>query len=97
MVNTGRAEALPPGHPEDVSAYVNSDVYRISATATGTGWTTFLPTTVVAAKFGQVIPVQVYASRAAGTRPGTQIRVTVTSESDPTKTSTATCRILGAS
>jgi M6 family metalloprotease-like protein len=97
VLNTGSAATVAPGHPEDVAAYVDSDVYRISATASSAGWTTFVPSAVVSAKFGQTVPVQVYASRAAGTRPGTEIRVTVTSESDPTKSSTATCRVLGRS
>jgi hypothetical protein len=95
ILNTGRAAALPPGHPEDVTAYANSDVYRISAAASGVGWTTFVPAPVVSARFGQSVPIQVYAKRPPGTRPGTQVRVTVTSESDPTKKSTATCFVLG--
>ncbi len=97
VVNTGRAAAVPPGHPQDVTPYAGSDVYRVSAASSGTGWTTFLPATVVTARAGQTVPVQVFAKRALGARPGTQIRVTVTSESDPTKTATATCRVLGRS
>ena len=97
VLNTGRTAAVPPGHPEDVSAYVTSDVYRISAAPSSAGWRTFLPKTVVAARAGEIVPVQVFATRATGTRPGTQIRVTVTSESDPTKTTTVTCRVLGSS
>jgi hypothetical protein len=97
VLNTGKAAAIPPGHPEDVTAYARSDVYRVAASAANPGWTTFVPATVVSAEFGRTVPVQVYAQRAPGTRPGTQIRVTVTSESDPTKTATATCRVLGAS
>ncbi|GIH06102.1 peptidase M6 [Rhizocola hellebori] len=93
--NTGRAGAVPPGHPEDVAAYANSDVYRITAAANGTGWTTFLPATVVSAGFGQTVPVLVYVKRSPGALAGTQVRVTATSESDPTKTATATCRVLG--
>jgi hypothetical protein len=91
--NTGRAAPVPAGHPEDVSAYVNSDVYRISASA-GSGWRTWLPATVTTARFGQIVPVRVYVKRGADADRGTRVRVTVTSESDPTKTSTATCRVL---
>jgi hypothetical protein len=92
MRNTGRAAAVPAGHPEDVNAYAGADVYRISA-ASGAGWTTWLPTTVTTARFGQFAPVQVYVKRGPGADHRAQVRVTVTSESDPTKTSTATCRI----
>jgi M6 family metalloprotease-like protein len=80
--NTGRAAARPVLHPEEVSPYLGSDVYRISASG---GSTTWLPTRVTTAQFGHTVPVQVYV------RHGTRVRVTVTSESDPTKTSTATC------
>jgi hypothetical protein len=93
MRNTGRAAAVPAGHPEDVSAYVGSDVYRISA-ASGAGWATWLPTTVTTARFGHFAPVQVYVKRGPGADRRTRVRVTVTSESDPTMTSTAVCRVL---
>jgi hypothetical protein len=95
VVNTGRAGTVPPGQPEDVTAYVNSDVYRVWANAAGAGWTTFVPKTVVSAGFGQGTLVEVYAKRAPGAKAGNKIEVTVTSESDPTKTSTASCRVVG--
>jgi len=87
--NTGRAAAVPPGHPEDVTAYVGSDVYRISATASG-GATTWLPTTVTTARFGEAVPVRVLVRRAPN---GTEVTINVTSESDPTKSAVSTCRI----
>jgi M6 family metalloprotease-like protein len=92
--NTGRAAAVPPGHPEDVSGYAGSDVYRVSAAVAGSGWTTWLPATVTTAKFGQIVPVQVYVKRSSGGPRRTQVRVTVTSESDPTKTAISTCHVL---
>jgi M6 family metalloprotease-like protein len=92
--NTGRAAAIPAVHPEDVTGFVNSDVYRLSATTTGSGWTTWLPATVTTAKFGQFSTVQVYVKRDAGASRNTRINVTATSESDPTKSSTSTCRIV---
>ena len=95
MRNTGRAVAAPSGHPEDVSAYIGSDVYRISATAASSGWRTWLPTTVTTAGFGQFVPVQVYVQRGPGVRHGTNVQVTIASESDPAKTSTSTCRVIG--
>jgi hypothetical protein len=90
--NTGQNAPVPPGHPEDVSAYTASDVYRISA-ASGTGWTAWLPATVTTAAFGQTVPVQVYANRGPGASASTDVQVKVTSESDPTKTAATTCHI----
>lgn len=95
VLNTGKAGTVPPGQPEDVNAYINSDVYRIVATTSNSGWTTFLPKTVVTAKNGQAAQVQVFAKRPPGASAGTKITVTAKSESDPTKSATATCRVLG--
>ena len=89
MRNTGRAADVPPGQPEDVSAYVGSDVYRISAS----GATTWLPTSVMTARFGELVPVHVFVKRAPGDTHGTSVRINVTSESDPTKTAASTCRV----
>jgi M6 family metalloprotease-like protein len=91
--NTGRPVAVPASHPEDVTAYIGSDVYRVSAATSAAGWATWLPATVTAARFGQTVPVQVYVKRGPGALRSTRVRVTVTSESDPTKAATGTCRV----
>lgn len=36
--NTGQVRPFTNGHPEDVSSYVDSDVYRLSASVSGYGW-----------------------------------------------------------
>jgi hypothetical protein len=92
--NTGRAAAVPPGHPDDVTAQAGGDVYRISAAA-GAGWSAWLPATVTTARFGQTVAVPVYAKRGTGAPRLARVRVTATSESDPTKTSTGTCVVVG--
>jgi hypothetical protein len=92
--NTGSAAPVPPGHPDDVTALAGGDVYRISASV-GAGWTTSLPATVTAARFGQTVTVPVYARRGAGAPRVARVRVTATSESDPTKASTGTCLVVG--
>ena len=33
-----RRRPIPAVHPQDATAFLNSDVYRLSASATGTGW-----------------------------------------------------------
>ncbi|HYY77065.1 MAG TPA: hypothetical protein VE644_12170, partial [Gaiellaceae bacterium] len=38
LTNTGAAAPPAGEHPEDVSAYVDSDVYRASASLSGAGW-----------------------------------------------------------
>jgi hypothetical protein len=90
--NTGAAAPVG-GHPDDVTAYAGSDVYRVTASAAG-GWTTWLPNNLTTARFGRTVPVLVYVKRgAAGARPG-KVSLTVTSASDPTKKATTTCRVI---
>jgi hypothetical protein len=91
--NTGKAAAVPPGHPEDVTTYVGADVYRISATASDIRATTWLPTTVTTVRFGEFLPVHVFVKRAPDNSNGTEVKIDVTSESDPTKHAVSTCRI----
>jgi len=69
-----------------------SDVYRVSAAA-GTGWTPWLPRAVTDVAGGRAASVDVYVKRAAGGPRGTKVAVTVTSESDPAATATASCRV----
>ncbi|GAA3827322.1 M6 family metalloprotease domain-containing protein [Sphaerisporangium flaviroseum] len=93
--NTGKA-ATPAGqHPEDVSTYLKSDVYRLATTVDGKGWTTWIPNQLSAVEFGKTTLVPVYAQRAKGGDRLAKLKLTATSESDPTKKSTATCQMVG--
>jgi M6 family metalloprotease-like protein len=88
--NTGAAAPVS-GHPEDVTAFAGSDVYRLAASASS-GWTTFMPNNLATARFGQTVPVSVYVKRDGGSRIGT-VTLSVTSESDPTKKTATTCKV----
>ena len=55
-------------HPQDASAFLDSDVYRLSATATGTGWSAYLKNAFASAEFGESVSVPVYIEK--GTRRG---------------------------
>ena len=67
LTNTGAAAAVPAGtHPQDASAYLNSDVYRLSATATGTGWAAYVKNALTTAKFGESVSVPVYIEKGTG-------------------------------
>jgi M6 family metalloprotease-like protein len=96
LINTG--QIAPPqqsGHPEDVSAYLKGDVYRLSATVEGSGWTTWLPNQLATASAGKPVQVPVYAKQNTPGSKLVRVNLTATSESDPTKTSTATCYTFG--
>ena len=86
LVNTGKAGTAP---------YSDSDVYRLSATSSGKGWSAWLPDALATAKAGQRTTVQVYGKHIAGAAHLGTVRLTATSESDPTKKATATCAVAG--
>ena len=77
-------------HPEDVSAYLGSDLYRLSAEARTSGWSVWVPNELAATEFGRTDLVTVYAKRESGSHLG-RITLTATSESDASKADTATC------
>jgi M6 family metalloprotease-like protein len=90
LTNTGAAAATPNVHPQDASAYLNSDIYRLSATATGTGWNAYLKNAFATAKFGQSVSVPVYIEKGTGSG---SVTLKATSESDPSKTTSAVCTL----
>ncbi|MCG5213873.1 M6 family metalloprotease domain-containing protein [Streptosporangium sp. KLBMP 9127] len=88
--NTGKTAPAAGQHPEDVSAHLGSDVYRLSAKAGTKGWSVQVPNQLASAEPGKTVLVPVHAKRDSGNRLA-KIELTATSESDPTKTATATC------
>ncbi|WP_309114334.1 M6 family metalloprotease domain-containing protein [Saccharothrix sp.] len=93
LFNTGRPATPAGGHPEDVGQYLDGDVYRVSAT-TADGWAVSVPNALATAKFGGQVHVPVHAKRDGGSPVG-KVTLTATSESDPTKTATASCTVIG--
>src|SRR4029078_1606597 len=81
----------PARHQREETAPRNSDIYRLSASASGQGWSADLRNALATAKFGESIDVPVYVSHAAAAEPGNTVTLTATSVSDPSKTATATC------
>ncbi|KAB2341273.1 M6 family metalloprotease domain-containing protein [Actinomadura rudentiformis] len=75
------------------TGYHGSDVYRLSASATGKGWTTVLPNALATAKAGRATTVQVWAKAAPGADRKAKLVLKATSESDPTKVDTGNCRV----
>lgn len=72
---------------------VESDVFRVSTASSGKGWTVWTPNAVVTARAGEAVEVPVYASRVPGSANNTDVTLTATSESDPTKTASMTCNV----
>jgi len=95
LTNTGAGVATDPAlHPEDASAYLNADVYRLAVEGTtGQGWTAQLYNELATAEFGQTVNVPVYVTRVPTSTGNTTVTIRATSESDPTQTVTGTCRV----
>src|SRR5690606_21434611 len=78
LANTGKAG-------EGIFA---SDVYRLSATVDGSGWSVHLPYEVRAVEARDVLTAPVYATAEAGAAEKATVTITATSESDPSETAT---------
>ena len=94
LKNTGQAaETDPAAHVSDVSAYLNSDVYRLSVTIEGKGWTARLLNALAAVEFGRSRTVTIYASHEAASSAMAKVTLRAVSESDPSKAATDTVSV----
>ncbi len=75
----------------------DSDIYRVSATSSSSDWKVTLPNALAGAKAGQTVQVPVHVLRSKDDNGGgatkTTVRLTATSEADPSKTATQTCAV----
>ncbi len=96
--NPEAARSVAPGvHPQDVSAFIQQDLYRLSVTVTGTGWTAQIPNALVAVKYGDSVPVPVHLHH--GPVGGGPVTITLhaQSESDSRIQAIATFQLPGSS
>ncbi len=92
--NTGTvAEADTALHPSDAGVYLNSDVYRLSVSVEGEGWSAQLLNGLAAVKIGKSQQVTVYVSQEEGNPSPATITLRATSESDPSRTAAASVQI----
>jgi M6 family metalloprotease-like protein len=94
LKNTGTAGKTGPNlPPASADAHFNSDIYRLSATVEGKGWTVQLQNALAAVESGASRPVTVYISAGEGSILSATVTLRATSESDPSKTATATLKV----
>jgi M6 family metalloprotease-like protein len=93
LTNTGVYSAGGQSHPESAAAYLTSDVYRLSAAVSGRGWSIVVPNALATAPFGGTTTAEVAVSASADAAATGFVKLTATSESDPTKTVTKQCRV----
>ena len=86
LKNTGKALAGDAGAGV---GHANSDVYRLSVSIEGKGWTAQLLNGLAALEAGATRPVTVYVSREDGSAKSAKVTLRATSESDPSKTAVA--------
>lgn len=87
LANTGGASAAGAG------AHFGADVYRLSVSIDGQGWTAGLQNALAAVEAGASKPITVFVSRGAGASKAATVTLRATSESDPSKSAEATLRI----
>ena len=94
LKNTGRAaEADPSLHPSGGDTFLNFDVYRLSVSVEGKGWSTRLLNGLAAVKTGGAKSVTAYVTAETGSAASAKLTVKAISESDPTKSATATVSV----
>ncbi|KAI1103363.1 hypothetical protein F4804DRAFT_342528 [Jackrogersella minutella] len=93
LKNSGSFVAGDVAHPQDVSAYLGSDIYRLSTEVDGAGWQADVANALATAKFGDFTSVTVYVSATAGAADTAIVKLTATSESDPKVSVTKDCLI----
>jgi hypothetical protein len=93
LANTGSGTGSGAGHPEDISAWTKADVYRLTATVSGSGYRVVLPNALASTWFGYTTDATVNVAATAGAAATGTVTLRATSESDPSKTATATCTV----
>jgi M6 family metalloprotease-like protein len=85
--NTGNAAEAGAG------AHTGFDVYRLSVSIEGKGWTARLLNGLAAVRAGESRPVTVYVSRGDGSAKSATLTLRASSESDPSKTAAASMKV----
>jgi M6 family metalloprotease-like protein len=93
LTNTGVYTAGGQQHPENVTPYLTSDVYKLSTSVAGRGWQSVLPNALATAKFGATTAVHVAVAATSDAAATGFVKLTATSVSDPSKTVTKQCRV----
>ncbi|KAI1505039.1 M6 family metalloprotease [Biscogniauxia marginata] len=93
LTNTGAYVDGAGDHPQDLSAYLASDIYRLGATVDGAGWRVEVPNALAVAEFGKSTTANVAVAAANDAAASAVVTLTVTSESDPSVSVTSECLV----
>jgi hypothetical protein len=91
LTNPGPGGAPDPAlHPDDAAAFLRFDLYRLSASVQGEGWSVRLLNALAAVEPGASVPVTVYVTAGPGASDSATLTLTAVSESDPSATAQTT-------
>jgi hypothetical protein len=94
LKNTGSPTGADPSlHPSDAKAYLNSDVYRLSVSVEGKGWTAKLLNGLAAVEAGDSQYVTVYVFTEESSADQATVTLHAVSESDPSKSANAVVKV----
>ncbi|OTB10900.1 hypothetical protein K445DRAFT_360066 [Daldinia sp. EC12] len=93
LTNSGKYADGNATHPQDLSAYLTSDIYRLSAEVDSDGWRVEVPNALASVKFGSSSTVNIAVGAAARAAGSAVVKLTATSESDPTVSITKECQV----
>jgi hypothetical protein len=79
---------------EGLADHFSYDIYRLSAEVDGEGWRVVLPNVLAAAAFGTSTTARVAVAAEAGAASLAVVKLTATSESDPSVFATAACPVV---
>ncbi|KAI0389297.1 M6 metalloprotease [Xylariaceae sp. FL0594] len=99
LTNTGKYVDGKAAHPQDLSAYLKSDVFRLTAKVDTPGWRVELPNALAVAAYGGKTKVSVAVAVASTDKKKGKghavVTLTATSESDPKVSATGKCVVKG--
>ncbi len=86
LSNTGGPHTADPGlHPQDATPYLGADIYRLSVSVEGEGWSAELPNALAALEAGETKDVTVLVSGNRGGDGSGTLTLRATSVCDPSK------------
>jgi M6 family metalloprotease-like protein len=94
--NTGKAGSssnTSSAHPQDLTQYLGSDIFRVDAKVEGKGWEVGVPNALAHARFGESTEVRVAVRSGYGAVDKATVKVTVTSESDAKVKAQKSCKV----
>ncbi|MFI6349216.1 hypothetical protein [Streptomyces sp. NPDC050560] len=93
VAHTGKYRGAGEKGPEGVGASPHSDVYRLAAKVSGTGWRAALPNELATARFGSGTTVGVAVDASHATSRDARVTLTATSVDHPSKKATVACTV----